>query len=176
MIDYIKRNFNLTHYIICAFIVAVLVHTALTVVLMKKVDDTPKLVEIQIDSAVQKIYIALKQGKNPGKVKTAALQHKGNFYYFEGKVQGKSFRINDNYDYDVTYPNDVWDGYLTYVVANNGTEYYLWSESKIEGKNDKLAGWFLSDGLCKFQHTIKQDTSYLDVIYPIVRRRTSQPY
>lgn len=139
-----------------------------------KVSEVPLKVESQINSAVDKIYLAIKNGKISN-VKTASLQHKGNFYYLEGKMVGKSFMINDYYDYDVSYPNEIWYGYLTHVIASNNTHYFLWSEDKIESRNPNIKGWFLSDGLSKFQYTEKYDTMYLNVIYPIVSRKAFTP-
>jgi len=141
--------------------------------LVNKIDKVPTEVSVQVDSSVQKIYKAIKEAHKPVKVVTANLQHKGGaFFYFEGKLKEKSIKITDNYQYDVNYPNEVWDGYWTYAEGTNGTEFYVWSAEKLEMVDRNLAGWFLTDGLNVIEHIIKRDTAYLQVIYPIVERKS----
>lgn len=91
------------------------------------------------------------------------LASKGTYHYFDGKVKGESHKMVSEYDYYPDFPIEVWNGYITLVEANNGADYFMWSEYPVKDKSD-LTGWVIADSH-QFQLKGKK---YIQMIFPIV--------
>lgn len=107
-------------------------------------------------------------------VKAPPLKNIGDYYYFSGKVKGKSQKFLDLFEYDPRWPREIWEGYLTVVVGNNGVDYYVWSENAIT-KGIELSMWTVADPQ-KFEigyHKQEKDKIYGQILYPIVSIRKS---
>jgi len=102
---------------------------------------------------------------------TAKLQNSKNFIYFQGKIIGESFKMKDSYTYNIKYPSEVYEGFLTHVVANDNGEYFVWSKSEINKStlSKEFKGWFFTDGLASFQ--LNDEKKYLQLLYPVVEKK-----
>lgn len=102
---------------------------------------------------------------------TPQLPTKGSFIYFSGEIKGDCFKITEQFDYDPSYPNEIYNGYLTYVKSNDDAEYYIWSKNKIDKSKlpTQLKGWFVTDNLSTFQ--LNNQKKYLQVLYPIIEHK-----
>jgi hypothetical protein len=103
------------------------------------------------------------------KVRTADIQYKNEFIYFEGKIVGKLFLLSERYSYDVRYPEAIFDGYLTPAKSFNDAEYYIWSKYPVDEISKEIKAWFFSDGLSKFQSQTSKDKFY-NILYPVVEK------
>lgn len=104
--------------------------------------------------------------------KTAQLQTKGSFIYFEGVTRDtSSFKIRDLFSYDTHYPSEIFDGYLVEVKSYDGGKYFIWSKNKIcIPLKQKISGWFFTDNLSKFASLIDKGQFY-DILYPITEKQ-----
>jgi hypothetical protein len=71
--------------------------------------------------------------------------------------------------YSPTLPKELWDGYLTEVIGNNGAKYYMWSKYAIP-KNTKISMWCFSDGMSWEigYNKLEKDKKYSSILFPIV--------
>lgn len=100
---------------------------------------------------------------------STTLNVKSEFIYFEGNIIEDGKKIDDIYQFDTKYPNEIWNGYVSLSESYNGDKYFIWSKNKLL-KSDiiKIKGWFVSNSN-KWQ--INDTKDYCQVLYPIVERK-----
>jgi hypothetical protein len=136
----------------------------LTIVLIISLNTLPRRIKKAIDdkSFIHDTILV-------DKVRTADIQYKNSFIYFEGKLDGKPFKLGERFSYDVRYPEAIFDGYLIPAKGSNGAEYYIWSKNNVEEISMEIKAWFFSDGISKFQSLTSED-KYFNVLYPVVEK------
>lgn len=102
------------------------------------------------------------------KIVAADLPVKHDFVYVEGKIIKDSHKIDDVYNYNPTYPQEIWDGYIALFESVSGAKYFIWSSQKLY-RNDQtiIKGWFLPMG-GKFE----SDKDHYQGLIPVVKRNT----
>ena len=133
-------------------------------------------VETNVEQRIENTINRLMPKSDTSRVIVAPeLQSIGKYYYFDGKVIGKSVKFINQFEYDVRWPREIWDGYITVVRGKNGGNFYMWSENPIT-QNIEISLWVIADPH-KFEIGYvggKKDV-YGQVLYPIVpiRKQTT---
>lgn len=127
-------------------------------------------VEANVNTRIEKTIKSLMPKPDTARRPVAPkMQSKGTYYYFDGIANGKSKRWIDVFQYDVDFPTELQEGYITPAVENNGARYYIWSQNEIT-RGTPIVCWGIADAQ-KFEighNPNPQDKIYSYVLYPLV--------
>jgi hypothetical protein len=122
-------------------------------------------VEQRIENTINRLMPKIDTAR---RVVAPQLQGLGTYYYFTGKVTHDSKKLIHEFKYDVKWPREIWEGYVTRVKADSGAEYYMWSQTKIT-KGIEISVWVIADPV-KWEigyHKEMKDKIYGQILYPI---------
>ena len=145
----------------------------LTISLMIMLYSLPKRIGDEIKKSINNPNIELKDTtRTVVKIQTQLKDSKSGFYYLEGKIDGKSFLIEDDYTYDEKKPNEIYKGYFTLVKTNDGTLFFVWSRKEIRTDIKTIKGWFVTvKDLGRFEiGDEKEEQKYAEILFPVVER------
>jgi len=85
----------------------------------------------------------------------------GNLIYFEGDIVSYNKKISESYEYDTSFPEEIWRGNISVVKSKNDVKYLIWTKSPIDTSIVKIQGYFTKINDSKFGLDNNSEYSYL---------------
>jgi hypothetical protein len=149
------------------------INIILTIVLIISLNSLPQRIKKSIENNIKDDTVDTVDTVVVEKTITANIGVKGDFIFFSGMLNGKSYKMLEYFSYDTRFPEAIFDGYLNPAISVNKGEYYIWSKNKISDdlliSFNKISGWFVTDGN-RFQSIIDSG-KYYQILYPIVDKK-----